>query len=141
MTRVTPFRRRAFTIVEALVAFAVLSVAMVLVAQFVGWAITERVRTDARMEATDAAANVLEEARAIGADGLTPEWAASRKLPEHLASRLPGGTLTGRVEAEDGRPRVKRVTVEVKWTNPGGTPARPVVLVALFAERSAGGKP
>ena len=67
---------------------------------------------------------------------LTPAWAAGQSLPPHLAGRVPGGKLVATVDPEPARPGVKRVTVTVTWTDPGGRPARPVALTALFASRT-----
>jgi prepilin-type N-terminal cleavage/methylation domain-containing protein len=132
-------RRRGTTLVEMLLALAALAVAAVLAAQLGTGALSERTRADARLDALDAAGNVLESARAAPWDGLTPDWAAGQKLPAFAADRLTGGALTATVEPEPGRPRVKRVTVEVRWNHRDGQPARPVRLVGLFAARAAEG--
>jgi prepilin-type N-terminal cleavage/methylation domain-containing protein len=134
--------RRGFTLPEMLLALAALAVAAVLAAQLGTGALAERARTDARLDAADAAGNVLEAARALPWDGLTPAWAAGQKLPEFVADRLADGALTATVEPEPDRPRVKRVTVTVRWTHDSSRPARPVRLVGLFAARTAeGGRP
>jgi hypothetical protein len=82
---------------------------------------------------------MLEAARARPWAELTPEWAAAKKLPEDVAARLSDPSLAVRVAEEPGRPRVKRVTIELKWTDRNGKAAPPIVLVGLFADRSAGG--
>ena len=134
--------RRGFTLPEMLLALAALAVAAVLAAQLGTGALAERARTDARLDAADAAGNVLEAARAVPWEKLTPEWTAGQKLPAFVADRLTDGALTATVEPEPGRPRVKRVTVTVRWIHDGGRPARPVRLVGLFAARTAeGGAP
>ena len=135
-----PHTRRGFSLVEAVVALAVLAIAAVLVAEFATWSLAERGRTDARLEALTAATNVLEEARAKPWDELTPEWAAARKLPAPVAARWSDCKLTVKVVAEADRPRVKRVTAEVAWTDPKRALA-PVALTALLAARTPEGKP
>jgi prepilin-type N-terminal cleavage/methylation domain-containing protein len=130
--------RRGFTITETVVALGVLAVAVLLVAQLATWSIVERGRTEARLDATEAAANLLETARSLPWGELTPAWAEAQKVPEHLAKRLPEGAVRVRVEPEPERPRVRRVTVEVRW-EAGPTAGKPVTLTALFAARSAGG--
>ncbi len=135
-----PLRSRGFTLLECLAALACLGVAMVAAAELASFTLTERVRLAARMDAADLAENEMEAARATAWDDLTPEWAAKRSIPEYLAGRLPGGKLAVTVADEPGRPQVKRVSVTVTWTNPGGQPAKPVALVAMFASR-AGGAP
>jgi len=131
--------RRGFTIIECGVALAALAAIGVIAAQLATWSASERARLDARLEAIEAATNLLEQARARPWEELTPEWASSQQLPDYLATRWPRGRLTVRVEAEPERPGVKRVTVEVYWG--GGGPERAVTLTALLAARTAGGAP
>jgi type II secretory pathway pseudopilin PulG len=131
--------RAGFTVLETIMALGVLSVAAVVVAQTATWSLFERARTEERLAATEAAANVLEAGRARPWAELTPEWAAAEQLPEDVAARLSDPSLAVRVAEEPGRPRVKRVTIELKWTDRYGKDAPPIVLVGLFADRSAGG--
>jgi type II secretory pathway pseudopilin PulG len=134
--------RYGYAVLDLVISFAVLAVALVLAAQLGVWSLSERTRNAARQEAVETAANVMESARALPGEELTPEWAAKQKLPEALAARLYDGKLTVRVEPEASRPHVKRVTVEVAWKQSNDVPARPVRLVGLFSERSgAGGEP
>ncbi len=136
--------RRGFTLIETMVALGVLGVVLLLLAQLGGQVLLERRRNAARQEAVEAAANVLEAARACPWDELTPAWAARQRLPESLSRRLPGGRLQVRVEPEASRPNTRRVTVEVRWSHNDNRPAPPVQLVALRSARSgpaAGGKP
>ncbi len=136
--------RGGFTILEVSVATGALVVGMLLVAQAAIWSLAERGRTAARREALEAAANVLEAARALPWRDLTPEWAALQRLPDDLSERLADGKLTVRVTPEASRPATKRVAVEVTWSHTDGTPGRPVRLVSLFGDRAAeaaGGKP
>jgi prepilin-type N-terminal cleavage/methylation domain-containing protein len=132
-------RRDGFTVMETIVALAVLATASVLVAQTATWAIAERSRTEDRLVAIEAAANVLEGARARPWADLTPEWAESVKPSADITARLPDAALTVRIEPEHDRDRVKRVTVELTWLGRNAKPAPPVSLVGLFADRSAGG--
>lgn len=141
MTAAAGRPRRGFTAGEILLALGMLVLAGVLAAELGTAALTERWRTDARLDAQDAAANALEAARAADWDALTPAWAAGQTLPPHLAARLSDGALAVTVAPEPGRPRVKRVTAVVTWTGAGKRPARPVALVGLFAARAAGGTP
>jgi hypothetical protein len=140
---VTRSRCRAFTVMESLIALGILMVAMTLVVQVGIWSAQERTRNAARQEAIETAANVLEAARAVPSEALTPEWAAAQALPESLTQRMTEPQLTVKVEPEAGRSRTRRVTVEIAWKSVDGSPARPVKLMGLFSERSAaagGGK-
>ena len=131
--------RPGFTLLETLIALGILATATVLVAQLGALALAERTRADDRLLATEAAANVLEAARARPWADLTPEWAAAQRLSDDLTDRLPEAILTVRVGPEPDRPGVKRVSVELGWKQRDGTPAWPVTMVGLFADRSAGG--
>jgi type II secretory pathway pseudopilin PulG len=131
-------RRNGFTIMETAIALALLSFAMVLVAQLGTWTLAERARADERLAALEGVANVLEAARARPWADLTPEWAAEQRLTDDLADRLHEAVLTVRVEPEPDRPRVKRVTVQLGWTHVDGATARTAAAVGLFAGRGGG---
>jgi prepilin-type N-terminal cleavage/methylation domain-containing protein len=134
--------RRGFTVTEIMVALGLLGVALVLVAQVGVWALRERARMTDREAAQEMAANVLESARAVGWEELTPEWAQAQRLPEAYAER--GWALEVHVAPEESRPLLKRVTVDVLWKAGTGPSQRPVELVGLFAARDSGtreGKP
>lgn len=133
-------RRRGFTLAEMVIALAVLAATGSLAAAALTQLLADRSRLDARVEAVEAAANALEEARARPWDQLTPEWAAARPTPPVLA-RWTGSKLTVKVEPEPGRPRVRRVTAEVTWDRGQSDPWKPVTLTTLIAARTTGGKP
>ncbi len=136
-------RRRGFTLAEVMVAVGVLGVVLLLVAQTGYLVLRERQREGAREEALEAAANVLEAARACPWDELTPAWAARQRLADFSAGRLRDGRLEVRVEPEASRPHTRRVTVEVSWSDGDERPMPPVRLVGLRSARSAaatGGK-
>src|SRR5205085_2553481 len=120
-------------------ALGVLATAAALSAQLATTTLLERSRAVERLTALEAAANVLEAARARPWADLTPTWAAGQRLPDFVLERLSGVTLTVRVEPEPDRPRLKRVTVEVHWTHRDGHAAPAAELTALFADRTGGG--
>ena len=138
-----PSPRRAFTVVEIILALGILAVAMVLIGRIGVNSLRERTRSANRQVAAEMAANVLEAARAVPWEALNDMWAADQRLPELVTERLRQAKLTVRVEPEKDRPLVKRVTVEVAWVLPEGT-TRTTRLVGLFSPRTfakAGGKP
>lgn len=140
MTRLRTKQERAgFTVIECVIAIAVMGVAAVLVAQIGVRSLAERVNAEEQFAAQEATANVLEAARAAPWADLTPAWAAAVQPPADLAARLDDATLAVRVEPEKDRPRVKRVTVELRWSPAEGHGERTVTTVALFADRAAGG--
>lgn len=133
-------RRPGFMIVETIIALGILVTVMMVIAQLSVWSMTERTRTAARLEAVEAAANVLESARALPYDSLTQEWGDQQKLPDAVAQRWSGGQLKVQVQPEKDRPSTRRVTVEVRWEESPGNFIRPVKLVGLVSDRR-GGKP
>jgi Tfp pilus assembly protein PilV len=124
--------RSGFTIAETMVTLGLLAVALTLVAQVGVQTLRERERVVAGQVAREQAINVLETARAQPWEKLDAGWAEKQQLPEAYTRK--GWKLQVRVEPEASRPRVKRVSVEVR---PEETPAPPVRLVGLFAARSA----
>jgi Tfp pilus assembly protein PilE len=134
-------KRRGFTVTETIMALAVMVAVGALVAEHAVWAITERGRTEAKLEAIEVTTNVLEQARDTPWNDLNAAWADARKLPEPIAKRWPNCKLLVRVEPEPKMERVKRVTAEVKWENMEHSGWQPVVLTALFAARETEAKP
>jgi len=136
--------RRGFTITEIMVALGVLGAVMLVLAQLACTVLVERRRNALRQEVLEAAANVLEAARACPWEDLSPAWADRQTLPKPLAKRMPEGRLQVRVGPEASRPHTKRITVEIHWLLEDRNPARPVQLVGLRSARFAtitGGKP
>jgi hypothetical protein len=134
-------QRAGFTVLETVAALGILAVVAVLVAQLGFWSLAERARAEEQFAAVESTANVLEAARARPWAELTPEWAAAQRLPEDVAIRMEDGVLTVRVEPEPDRPRVKRISVELRWHQREGLPSRSVTTMGLFADRSEGGVP
>lgn len=125
-------RRTAFTLTELSVAMTVATVALGLVCSLAAWSLEDRQAHHDRLRATEAAANLLEAAAALGADALTPAWAASQKLPDDVG--LTNGTLTVTAAPEEGTPNLIRVTARVTWNGRGDLPGRHVELFACFAK-------
>jgi prepilin-type N-terminal cleavage/methylation domain-containing protein len=131
--------RHGFTLTECAIALAVLATCAVIVAKLATETLADRSRLEARFEAEQIAANVLEQARAVPWDGLTPTWASERQLPPEVLQRWPNTRLVVRVESEPNRARVKRIVVEVRWEGEKFTKWPAVGLTALFAARNGGG--
>jgi type II secretory pathway pseudopilin PulG len=130
-------RRQAFTVMEVMVALGLLSVAMVLLSQIAVGELVERKRQQSRQLVLEAAANVLESARASPFESITPQWAVAQRLPEPLAARLLDAKLNVTVAPYSTQPKLKRVAVEITWRHEGNTPARPVLLTGFFSARTA----
>jgi type II secretory pathway pseudopilin PulG len=134
--------RHAFTVMESIIAIALLLVVAGLLAELGMVTLAEKQRNSGRQQAQETAMNVLEAARAGAWETLTPEWAKAQRLPEALATDLEKAQLLVQIEPEPARPHTKRITVEVRWQQ-DGKPVRPVKLVSLLSARSAarpGGK-
>ncbi len=125
-----------FTLVEIGVAMSMLAVAMILVLQISFWSLRERARTAAHHVAIEQAANLLEAARAVPWESLTPEWAEAQRIPEDLNAVLIDGKLSVQVVPVEAVPLIKRVTVEVRWMLAEGVVSRPVRLVEFISARS-----
>ncbi len=134
-------QRLGFTVIEVVVGIGVLLVGATILAQLATWSLSQRALADTRLEAMEWATNVLENARAKAWTELTAEWAAGQKLPAELADRMVQPVATVRVEPEPGSPRLKRVTVSIRWFIAEGAKAPPVDLMTLFADRAAEAQP
>jgi hypothetical protein len=135
-------RRTGFTVLETMIAFGVLMLALIMTAQLGAWSMLERSRTQTRLEAAEAAANVLEAARSIDWQQLGPDWALQQKLADYASPRLADALLVIHVQNE--APTLKRVDVEIQWPESGRSVLRPVRMTAYFANRGTsqmGGKP
>lgn len=138
MRRASRTRNRpGFTIMESVIAIAMLCVAMIMVAQIGVRSLAERTNAEEQFVAIEATANVLETARATAWADLTPAWAAALKPTPDVVARLDDVALAVRVEPEKDRPRVKRVTVEVRWSPGERAGLRTITTVGLFADRTA----
>jgi hypothetical protein len=132
--------RRGFTTSEGVVALGILGALSLLLAQVACQVLSERRHNVARQTALEAAANVLEAARACPWNDLTPAWAARQRLPESLARSLRDGRVAVHVEPEAWHTLMRRITVEVTWRQDNGKPAAPVQLVGLRSPRTAPGR-
>ena len=134
-------RRGGFSAIEVTVAIGLLIVGATCVAQTAVWSLNERSLADTRLDAMEWANNILEEARSRNWSELTADWGNAQKLPPRLADRMQQPAATIRVEPEPGRPRIKRVTISIRWFIAEGAKAPPVDLMALFADRTTEAKP
>ncbi len=140
--------RKGIAVLDAVVGLSVLTAALVLVSQTAVWILAERQQTEARYQAVEVAAHVMESARACAWEELDSTWAdqARQQALQTLAGRLADPDLSVSVKPAAGRDQVRRVTVELTWQQSGGRRAPPILLTALFARwtnqgKSLGGKP
>ncbi len=129
--------RPGFTTMEVMVALGLLSIALVLLSQMAVGQLTERRRQTTRLEALEVADNILESARTLTPEALTPAWAAAQHLPAELVERMLESKLTITVEPYAGQPRLKRVAVRITWLHARGQPTAPVELTGYFGPRES----
>jgi len=121
-------KRRAFLITEMLITLGVLVVAAGLVAQIATWSIQQKHALEVRQQTTLLASNVLEEARLVPMEDLTPSWGQAQSLSAEMLARWPQSTLTVSITPAGPLKKVS-VTLSLKGVD---TVNRPVTLTAWF---------
>src|SRR5262245_44566336 len=111
MTQTSKARRPGFSFADLLGTMVVLAILIPLVAQLYVWTLQERLRGEARQTAMECADNILEAARAVPWESLTPEWAGKQELPSELESYLPQGKLSVTIANE--KATLRRVSAVV----------------------------
>jgi type II secretory pathway pseudopilin PulG len=127
--------RRAFTIMEATAALAIIAIAAVIVAQAMVWSLRERARFAANHAALELAANTLEAARAEPFENLDQAWADGQGVPSEMDAVLPAGKLMVTIEDEKATPLLRRVTVEVTWQFDPAVPVQKVSMATMLSAR------
>lgn len=119
---------RGFTLIECLVAGAMLLVVMAMAAQLFSWDARERREAWRRQVAQQEAANVLERLSIESPESLSQERFERLALSPESAAWLPEGDL-GVSATEFASPRPgKRIRIEITWRQTNGNPAPPVRL-------------
>lgn len=126
-----PAPRRGFSLIELTVAMALTIVVLGIVASLAVWSFRERAHHQARFIALETANNILEEARSLPWDKLTPGWAAAQPTIDDLF--LPEGKIAVTVTDEPGEKGLKRVVAKVVWRASADRPPLDVELVGFFA--------
>lgn len=117
----TPPRRGA-TLLEAVVAIALLGTAFVLGAQALAWTSAQRRLTDDRQLAMQEAVNCLERLRRLEWNELTNERLSAIDLSPAAKQRLTAGRVKIAREADIADPPGSRFRVEVQWKSRYGVP-------------------
>jgi len=124
--------RRGFTIAEVSLAMVVLSVAFVMLSQFIAAATQQRRVAEQRRLALQEAANQLERAAALPWSEVSLETLADEKLSALLLQASPQAKVLWFVQEKAGPPVAKRVRVEVAWPNAAGQFVEPIGLTTYF---------
>jgi type II secretory pathway component PulJ len=123
-------QRRGLNLMEMVVATVVMTLLLVVLAQFLGALAQQRRVAARRLLAVEEAANAMEQAAALGYSELTPERLQNIQLSEQARKSLPQAALTVRVTQPAEKPASKRITVELSWQNHAGQTGSPVRLTA-----------
>jgi hypothetical protein len=110
----------------------------VLLAQIVVGQVVGRKQQAARLAALETAANILESARTLTPDELSPRWAESQHLSAESAEKMLDPTLSVQVESQPNMSRLKRITVRLSWAPATGRPVGDVELTGYSAARKTG---
>jgi hypothetical protein len=128
--KISPRRRRAFTVVEVTLSVFLLAVAMTTTVQILGWVAVQRRAVERRQFAIQEVANLMEHLTAEPWDRITPESARALRLPDELRRRLPEPELTIDVDEPDPDRGEKRIAIRLAWKTRGGAREAPVRLTA-----------
>ena len=125
-------RRSGFTLIELAGAAAVLSVAIAITVQLLGWVAAERREAARRQWALREADNLLERVSAWQWDQVTTERLAAAPAAKRIRSALPDGRLAVAVVENGG---AKRIAIAVRWKGRHGLEQAPVRLSAWVQKR------
>ena len=128
--RHTPRCRTGVTIIETVVAVALLSVFLVSSARVMATFSAQQRTARRHALALQSANNLLEELSNQSWQSLTPEATADWAANASKIEGLPGAVLSATVVEEPEPVAAKRVSVSLAWTIPGGRPAAPIRLTA-----------
>ena len=111
-----PHSRRGFALVELMVAFGVIAIALAIGMMALHTAGSLKRRQDRRTAAREAIEVCLERVRALDRTALPgPGKSAALALPPAIATRLPDGRCTITCEPVEGEARLLRVRLSVGW--------------------------
>ncbi len=112
--------RRGMTIIELMVAGAMLCTLLAVCVQMVAAVAAQRRAVDQREYATIELANVMERITARPWDELTSQAVAHEQPSPAALSRLPGAELKVEVTAPAGEPDAKRIAAALRWQDRNG---------------------
>lgn len=125
--------RRGFTLVEMSMAALLLAMIMTLTVQILATAVVQRRSADRRQRALYEASNVLERVASLPLGRLTPDTLKNAKLSDATLLALPKADL--KVSITDADHGLKRLVVEVRYSDKGDEVVGPVRLVTYLSDR------
>ena len=129
--------RRAFTLLEVIVAAAMLAVLLTTSVQMLRALSIHQRATERRAVGLEAAEAVADQVANIPWDQLTAESAKKVIIPKQLDSYLPGAKLSVSLDEEPTPTASRRIHVDLTWNGADGQAVAPVRLTSwVFPERS-----
>jgi hypothetical protein len=130
-------RRSAFTLLELIIAAAMLTMLLTTSVQMLRTLSIHQRASDRRMVALEAVQAVADQATNIPWDQLTADSAKKVPIPKSFDGYLPGAKLSVSLD-EATPPASKRIHVELTWNGPDGQAVAPVRVTSwAFPERSS----
>jgi prepilin-type N-terminal cleavage/methylation domain-containing protein len=129
--------RRAFTLLEVVIAAAMLAVLLTTSVQMLRALSIHQRASERRAVALEAAEAAADQVANIPWDQLTAESAKKATIPKQLASYLPGAKLSVSLDEEPTPTPSRRIHIDLTWNGAHGQPVAPVRLTSwVFPERS-----
>ncbi len=127
-----PIPRKAFTLTEVLASIAVTTILVGGMAAFTVRIWNEMAAARVREGVAQWAAGTLEQARTPPVAKDLQAFASKVALPEHLTRQMSDPKVQAKVTPVTDAPILRRIDLEIAWTNRNGSPARPLVLSTLI---------
>jgi Tfp pilus assembly protein PilV len=116
MNVVHSYLRRGFSVVEAMAAIALLSVAVIATAQVLAVCARQRMTSEQWLAAQLEAANVQERIAGMSYEKVSPSTMESLQLAPNTRTILPHANLHIDVaDSKNDEPKSKRIRIEVSW--------------------------
>lgn len=127
-----PATRGGFTLAEVLASIAVTTILVGGMAAFTVRIWNEMAAARVREGVAQWAAGTLEQARTPLVAKDLQAFASKVALPEHLTRQMSDPKVQAKVTPVTDAPTLRRIDLEIAWTNRNGSPARPLVLSTLI---------
>lgn len=133
--------RSGVVLLEVVAGVVLLLAAIGLVMQIIAGEAAAQRAAQYKFFACEILSNIMEEQTARSFDEVTPQSLTQLKLSAEAQQMLPRATLKASVDASDGPPQGKRLTLELAWQDRTGDSTKPIRLVAwiypVVAEETA----
>jgi len=124
---------------ECLMVLGAMTGLVAMAASTAAWSMRESREITIRIAGAEALANILEEARAAGFDGVDMAWAGSRSLPGPVMRMAPGSALEVTVTLVPGAPGVKLVAASLELRSSNHPQPRTIRMSTIVGTRPGTG--